>query len=58
MKEQELIERGFCIDINGKIYDENANEYRNEKGEVEYLEVEDNAVYFKVSYSENEEIDG
>jgi hypothetical protein len=38
MKREELIERGFGVDSNGKILDEYGNEYRNEEGQIEYIE--------------------
>ena len=38
MKYEEMIERGFTSDSNGKILDGFGNEYRNEDGKVEYLE--------------------
>lgn len=33
-----MIERGFSADKYGKILDDFGNEYRNEDGEIEYLE--------------------
>ncbi|MFW6173487.1 MAG: hypothetical protein ACOC5T_07075 [Elusimicrobiota bacterium] len=38
MKKSEMIERGFTADKHGKIIDDYGNEYRNESGEIEYLE--------------------
>jgi hypothetical protein len=38
MRESEMIERGFSADEHGKILDDYGNEYRNEDGEVEFLE--------------------
>jgi hypothetical protein len=39
MKKEELIERGLSVDINNKVLDEYGNEYRNEDGEIEHLDV-------------------
>ena len=42
MRAKEVIERGLFIGKNGLILDEYLNEYRNENGEIEYLENEIN----------------
>ena len=39
MKEQEIKERGFTINATGKVIDDMGNEYRNENGEIEYIEI-------------------
>jgi hypothetical protein len=39
MKLKEFKERELCVDDYGKVYDQDLNEYRNAKGEVEYLQV-------------------
>ena len=39
MNKKELIIRGFTTDDKGLILDEYGNEYRNETGSIEYLEV-------------------
>jgi len=38
MKEGELREREFTIKPNGLVLDNSGNEYRNEDGEIEFLE--------------------
>ena len=40
MERNEFIERGLSVDSNNKVLDEYGNEYRNENGEIEYLEIE------------------
>jgi len=41
MKLKEFIERGLLLDNNGKVFDEYGNEYRDENGEMQYLEEDD-----------------
>ena len=50
MKQAEYIERGLSIDENRKVLDEYGNEYRNESGEVEYLELEPLTAEQKAEY--------
>jgi hypothetical protein len=38
MKKNELIERGFTTNRDGLVLDNSGNEYRNEKGSIEYLD--------------------
>lgn len=38
MNKSEMLERGFTTDGYGKIIDDYGNEYRNENGQVEFLE--------------------
>lgn len=39
MKIKEFVERELFINKNGLVFDRELNEYRNEIGEIEYLEV-------------------
>lgn len=48
MKMEEIIERGFSIDVNGKILDDYGNEYRDENGEVSFIECGDNKKKYKL----------
>ena len=41
MKQKEFDERGLKVQRNGMVLDEYGNEYRNERGEIEYLEIPD-----------------
>tara|TARA_R100000750_G_C2318435_1_gene85355 strand:+ start:176 stop:301 length:126 start_codon:yes stop_codon:yes gene_type:complete len=41
MKEDEFIERRLSIGKSGILLDESGNEYRNEDGCIEYLELEE-----------------
>ena len=38
MKKSEMVERGFTTNDRGLILDDWGNEYRNDKGCIEYLE--------------------
>lgn len=38
MTMQEIIERGLMVDESGKVLDNFGNEYRNENGNIEYIE--------------------
>ena len=46
MKLEEFVKRNLTINEYGKIYDEELNEYRNEKGEIEFLELSDLEIFY------------
>lgn len=41
MEYAEVIERGFKIDCDGKVYDDYGNEFRNEEGGLEWISREE-----------------
>jgi hypothetical protein len=48
MRKEEMIERGFSADDNRKILDDFGNEYRNEDGEIEFLEKTDEELFEEI----------
>ena len=46
MKLDDFIERDLVINEYGKIYDMELNEYRDENGEVDFLEVSDVEIFY------------
>jgi len=46
MKLEEFVKRNLTINEYGKIYDKELNEYRNEKGEIEFLEATDLKIFY------------